>query len=165
MDLCLISVLLLAGHTSTQTPQPVQSSGATWIVRRWSSRSRDLNSLDWKPAGAPSMAAAGKTFIRIAACGQTIAHLPQSMQIAGSQIGSSRAMARFSYLVVPSGYVPSIGKAETGSWSPPPAMRTAVTFLTKSGALSGTTGGSAWPVPAAPSVTWPRRAIEASMAA
>ena len=28
------SVLLFAGHTSTQTPQPVQSSGATWIVSR-----------------------------------------------------------------------------------------------------------------------------------
>src|SRR5665811_2315629 len=36
MDLCLTSDLLLAGQTSTQTPQPVQSSGATWIVRRWS---------------------------------------------------------------------------------------------------------------------------------
>ena len=31
----------------------------------------------------------------------------------------------------------------TGSWSPPPAISTAVTFLTKSGASSGTTGGSA----------------------
>ena len=31
----------------------------------------------------------GKTFIRIVACGQTMAHLPQSMQIAGSQIGIS----------------------------------------------------------------------------
>ena len=32
--LCRTSVLLLAGHTSTHTPQPVQSSGATWIVMR-----------------------------------------------------------------------------------------------------------------------------------
>ena len=57
--------------------------------------------------------------------------------------GSSSAIARFSYFVVPDGKVPSIGNALTGSWSPPPAMRTAVTFLTKSGALSGTIGGSA----------------------
>ena len=28
------SVFDFAGHTSTQTPQPVQSSGATWIVMR-----------------------------------------------------------------------------------------------------------------------------------
>ena len=32
--LCRTSVLLLAGHTSTHTPQPVQSSGATWMVSR-----------------------------------------------------------------------------------------------------------------------------------
>ena len=101
IDLCLTSVLLLAGQTSTQTPQPVQSSGATWIVSRWSTRSRDLNSLELEAAGAPSTASAGKTFIRIAACGQTMAHLPQSMQIDGSQIGSSRAIARFSNCVVP----------------------------------------------------------------
>ena len=32
-----------------------------------------------------------------------MAHLPQSMQIAGSQIGISWAIARFSYFVVPEG--------------------------------------------------------------
>ena len=79
--LWLESVLLLAGQTSTQTPQPVQSSGATWIVSRWSGRSRERNSLWRKSAGAAATAAVGKTFIRIVACGQTIAHLPQSMQI------------------------------------------------------------------------------------
>ncbi len=74
-------------------------------------------------------------------------------------------MARFSNLVVPDGNVPSTGKADTGSRSPSPAIRTAVTDLTKSGASAGTTGGSAWPVVVGPSVTWPRRAIDASMAA
>jgi hypothetical protein len=38
-----------------------------------------------------------------------MAHLPQSMQIAGSQTGMCWAMARFSYLVVPVGNVPSTG--------------------------------------------------------
>ncbi len=33
MALCLTISLLLAGHTSTHTPQPVQSSGATWMDR------------------------------------------------------------------------------------------------------------------------------------
>src|SRR6478736_7891516 len=138
MALWLESVLLLAGHTSTQTPQPVQSSGATWIVSRCSGSSRDLNSLWRKLAGAASTDAVGKTFIRIVACGQTIAHLPQSMQIAGSQIGISWAMARFSYIVVPVGNVPSTGRALTGNWSPSPAIRRAVILATNSGTSSAT---------------------------
>ena len=35
--------------------------------------------------------------MRMVACGQTMAHLPQSMQMSGSQIGISLAIARFSY--------------------------------------------------------------------
>ena len=136
--LWLVSVLLLAGQTSTQTPQPVQSSGATWIVSRWSSRSRERNSLCRKSAGAASTAAVGNTFIRIVACGQTIAHLPQSMQIAGSQIGIIWAIARFSYFAVPVGNVPSTGSALTGSRSPSPAIRREVIRATKSGTSSGT---------------------------
>ncbi len=59
MDLCPTSVLLLAGQTSTHTPQPVQSSGATWMVSRWAGRSRDLNSLLGKPLGETGVAASG----------------------------------------------------------------------------------------------------------
>ena len=121
------SVLLLAGHTSTHTPQPVQSSGATWIVSRWPARSCERNALGRKSAGAASTAAVGKTFIRIVACGQTMAHLPQSMQMSGSQIGISWAIARFSYCAVPVGNVPSTGSALTGSRSPSPAISRAVT--------------------------------------
>jgi hypothetical protein len=72
-----------------------------------------------------------------------MAHLPQSMQMDGSQMGISWAMARFSYLVVPDGNVPSMGNALTGSRSPRPAMRAAVTSRTKSGAVSGTSAGMA----------------------
>jgi len=96
MALCFTSVLDRAGQTSTQTPHPVQSSGATCTVRRWPGRSRDLKVLLGKCSGAPSRASGGNTFIRIAAWGQTMAHLPQSMQIEGSQMGISAAMARFS---------------------------------------------------------------------
>jgi len=46
-------------------------------------------------------------------------------------------MRRFSHLVVPSGQVPSTGKADTGSRSPLPAIITAVTRWTKSGAPAG----------------------------
>ena len=88
-----------------------------------------MNSLLRKPSGAPATASAGNTFIRIAACGQTMAHLPQSMQIDASQIGISCAMARFSNFVVPDGNVPSIGNALTGRRSPLPAMSAAVTVL------------------------------------
>ncbi len=102
----------------------------------------------------------------MAACGQTMAHLPQSMQIVSSQTGICWAIARFSYLVVPVGKVPSTGSALTGSRSPSPAMIRAVTCLTKSGALSGTSAFMAADRRCtSPSVTLPRRAMEASMAA
>ena len=51
----------------------------------------------WEIGRRRARAAVGKTFIRIVACGQTMAHFPQSMQIGGSQTGISWAMARFSY--------------------------------------------------------------------
>ena len=63
------------------------------------------------------------------------------MQIAGSQTGISAARLRFSHRVVPVGQVPSTGKAETGRRSPWPAIITAVTRWTKSGASFGTAGG------------------------
>ena len=75
-----------------------------------------------------------KTFIRIAACGQTRAHRPQSMQIDGSQNGSSSPIERFSHLAVSVGKVPSMGMAETGSRSPLPPIMIPVTRCTKSGA-------------------------------
>ena len=91
-----ISVLLLAGQTSTHTPQPVQSSGATWMVRWCPARSFDRNGLLTNSAGASATTSAPNTFMRMVACGQTMAHMPQSMQTSGSQIGISLAIARFS---------------------------------------------------------------------
>jgi hypothetical protein len=63
------------------------------------------------------------------------------MQIFESQTGISSAMFRFSHFAVAVGHVPSTGKALTGSRSPLPASITAVTFCTKSGARSDTSGG------------------------
>ena len=165
MALWLESVLLLAGQTSTHTPQPVQSSGATWMVSRWSGRSRLRNSLWRKLAGAASTAAVGKTFIRIVAWGHTMAHLPQSMQIEGSQIGSIWAMARFSYLAVPVGKVPSTGSALTGNRSPSPAISRDVTRATKSGTSTGAVTVVGIVVAGLPSGTWPSRSSERSIAA
>ena len=46
-----------AGHMSTHTPQPVQSSGATWIVIAIPDTSFERNALDLNPSGAPASAA------------------------------------------------------------------------------------------------------------
>jgi len=77
----------------------------------------------------------------MAACGHTIAHLLHWMQIFGSHVGISRAMFRFSHRAVSVGQVPSTGNALTGSRSPLLASIIVVTFFTKSGAWSETTGG------------------------
>ena len=49
----------------------------------------ERNSFDLNDGGAPARADGSNTFMRMTACGQTIAHLPQSMQMSGSQIGIS----------------------------------------------------------------------------
>ena len=67
-------------------------------------------------------------------CGQTNEQLPHWMQRSGSQTATSSEMLRFSYAVVPLGYVPSTGSALTGSSSPRPAIIAAVTVRTNSGA-------------------------------
>jgi pyruvate-ferredoxin/flavodoxin oxidoreductase len=46
-----------AGQTSTHTPHPVQSSGATWIDIHCPWTSFDRNALERNPAGAPARAA------------------------------------------------------------------------------------------------------------
>ena len=132
--LCRATSLLTAGQTSTQTPQPVQSSGATWIVIRCPGRSWPVHGRERKPGGAPARAEGSKTLLRITACGQTNAQRPHSMQMSGSQIGISCAMLRFSSRAVPVGNVPSGGKALTGTRSPLPARITAVTRSMKSDA-------------------------------
>ena len=116
--MCAGFALSFAGQTSTQMRQPVQSSGETWIVMRIPGRSFARQSFERNPSGAPSSAAGSKTFMRIAACGQTSAHFAQSMQIDSSQIGSSSARFRFSKCAVPTANVPSTGSALTGSRSP-----------------------------------------------
>ncbi len=50
-------------------------------------------------------------------------------------------MLRFSHCAVPVGKVPSTGKTLTGSLSPRPAMISAVTLCTNSGASLATMGG------------------------
>ena len=133
-----LALALGRADVCTHTPQPVQSSGATWMVEpvvRAGPASR--KSLARKPSGAPARPRAAYTFMRMAAWGHTRAHLPQSMQSVGSQIGISAASARFSYRAVPVGKVPSTGRALTGSRSPSPASIRAVTRWTKSGASSG----------------------------
>jgi uncharacterized membrane protein required for colicin V production len=74
------------------------------------------------------------------ACGQIIEQRLHCTHRSGSQIGTSRAMRRFSYRLVPVGQVPSGGKALTGSRSPRPSRSSRVTRWTNSGASAGTVG-------------------------
>src|SRR3954471_21852400 len=148
--LCRGFDLSFDGQTITHSVHPVQSSAATWMVYFEPFHSLPRKSVDLNVPGAPASLPGSYTLARIAACGQTIAHLLHWMQRTSSQTGISAAMLRFSQRVVPVGNVPSTGNADTGSRSPLPAIISAVTFLTKSGALSGTIGGSV-----KREVTWP----------
>src|SRR3974390_1174751 len=109
MARCLASLLLLAGHTATHSPQPVQSSGATCSVYFRSVNSFHFGGAVWKPSGAWLTAFASYTLARMTACGQTSTHLPHWMQSCSSHTGISRAMLRFSHWAVPEGKVPSRG--------------------------------------------------------
>ena len=73
----------------------------------------------------------------MAACGQMSAHLLHWMQSDLSQTGTSSAMERFSQRVVPTGQVPSTGKAETGSLSPLPGQHERRDALHEVGRLLG----------------------------
>src|SRR4051812_26178177 len=121
MALSRVSCLFLTGQTSTQTPHPVQSSGATWMVYFIPAHSLSRASQDLNVDGAPASSLLSYTLIRITACGQTMAHLPHCMQIFESQAGISSARLRFSHCAVAVGKVPSHENALTGSSSPFPA--------------------------------------------
>ncbi len=141
--LCLTSVLLRDGQTSTQMPQPVQSSGATcrlYIMPASEGVSLREYGTALNVAGARCISSGRNAVIRIAACGQTSGQIAHCVQIVSSQIGISWAMLRFSHCVVPVGNVPSTGIADTGSRSPLPSSIIAVTRWTKSGAAFGTIG-------------------------
>ena len=137
------------------------------MARRCPGSSRDLNGFVSSSAGAASAVASGITVIRMLECGQTIAHLPQSMQIDGSQIGIVGASARFSYWAVAVGNAPSGGIALTGRSSPLPAISCAVTVVTKSGTPAGIERARrAGAVSgASPSGTWRSAASDPSIAA
>ena len=138
MALWRTSLFERAGQMSTQTPHPVQSSGATWMVSCIPGWSCERKLFDGNPAGAAASSPGSYTFIRIAAWGHTRAQRAQSMQIDSSQIGIVAARPRFSKRAVPVGNTPSTGIALTGSRSPSPASMRAVTRCTKSGASAGT---------------------------
>src|ERR1700722_12961360 len=135
-----VSLLFLAGHTSAQIAQPVQSSGATWIVYFNPFHSLSRASIDLKVAGAPASSLESYTLMRITECGHTMAHLPHWMQVLVSHTGISSARLRFSHLAVPVGNVPSAGNALTGNSSPRPAYIVPNTSRSNSGA-DGENGG------------------------
>ena len=142
MALWLESVLLLAGQTSTHTPQPVQSSGATWIVSRCPGSSRDRNSL-WRKSTGAAVDRGGREDLhpdrRVRADHRALAAVDADRRDPRS--GSSGRSPASRTCAVPVGNVPSTGRALTGSWSPSPAISRAVIRATKSGTSSGTRDG------------------------
>src|SRR5215471_3106290 len=98
-----VSCLFLTGQTSTQSAQPVQSSGATWMVYFIPFHSLSRASVDLNVAGAPSSSRESYTLMRITECGHTMAHLPHCMQVLVSHTGISNARLRFSHFAVPVG--------------------------------------------------------------
>src|SRR3974377_806111 len=70
----LASLLLLAGHTATHNPQPVQSSGATCSVYFRAVNSFHFGGAVWKPSGAWLTSLGLYTFARMTECGQTSTH-------------------------------------------------------------------------------------------
>src|SRR5512135_3029091 len=76
---CFTSVFDFAGHASTHSAQPVQSSGATCSVYFWLANVFHFASADLKPSGAFASAAPSYTLARITACGHTSTHLPHWM--------------------------------------------------------------------------------------
>ncbi len=74
-------------------------------------------------ARAFSASAAVIAFIRMAACGHSIAHLPHWIHLSKSHVATISDIARFSYLAVPTGYwpapnSPSTRNLDTGIASP-----------------------------------------------
>ncbi len=140
MALWLASLLLFAGQTSTHTPHPVQSSGATCSVYRSCSMPRHFALDHWNVAGALSPSSAPYTFARITACGHTITHFPHWMHNSLSHTGINCAMLRFSHCELPLGKAPPAGILLTGSKSPRPAAISPSTSRTNSGAFTEMAG-------------------------
>jgi hypothetical protein len=74
-----------------------------------------LSGAEEKPSGAPFRWDCPYSRERMTLCGQTKLQLPHWMHDSESQDATSSEMLRFSYCVVPLGYVPSTGSALTGS--------------------------------------------------
>ena len=110
--LCLTSCLLRAGQTSTQTPHPVQSSGATWID---SSRSPGARASRTPCDAEPLGRAVQRRAVRTPSCGPRRAGTRSRTcrsrcRSTGPRSGSPRRCARFSHRAVPVGNVPSTGQ-------------------------------------------------------
>ena len=110
----MIRAFSLLGQTLAQLPQPVQSSGLTWM--------RNLAPLT-PIAGFVANVAGTSVFSsintgRIAACGQTSEHWLHWIHLSICHTGTLTAIPRFSYCVVPVGTTPASLNTLTGSWLP-----------------------------------------------
>ena len=137
-----------AGHTSTHRAQPVQSSAATWMVKVWPAKAGSRAGAVRKPSGAAAKRSGAPTLARITAWGHTSTHLPHCTHRSVSHTGTASAMLRFSQRAVPTGQVPSQGRALTGRASPRRSSIGPITSRTKSGApLSRSSRNGSGPEP------------------
>ena len=130
--------LLFAGQTSTQTPQPVQSSGATWIVHL---HARELLALGTPSRLEPLRAPAQRRRVEDLHPDRGVGadQRAQSALDADARDPRSGCPGRCCAsrtCVVPVGNVPSTGIALTGSKSPRLAMIVPSTSLDELGRIA-----------------------------
>mmetsp|Transcript_43125 Transcript_43125/g.102752 ORF Transcript_43125/g.102752 Transcript_43125/m.102752 type:complete len:223 (-) Transcript_43125:541-1209(-) len=126
------SVSASAGQMRTQSSQPVQSHGDTWM-RYW----RLSSTPPPMAARLPNLKVAGAVCSswevirkgRTAAWGQMRLHLLHCVHLSMSTCGTLMAMPRFSYWLVPSGTRPPGTKALTGRALPSRLLQGACTCL------------------------------------
>ena len=151
MALCLTRSLSLAGQTSTHSPQPVQSSGATWMTIFQPGYSLPFQSAALKPSGG--LGQQGRVECLHADRGVGAAQRAQPALDADLRVPDRECPGRCSASRTAScrwGTCRRTGMALTGRSSPRLAIIMPSTSLTNAGALAGT-GGTMWNF----EVTWP----------
>ena len=108
----------LVGQTSTQEPQPRQSSAYTCMRNFMPVSSLPLAGTVTKLSGAPASSSSLATTGRMAAWGHTKEHWQHWMQLSATHSGTLMATPRFSQAAVPRGMMPAGSMADTGSLSP-----------------------------------------------
>ena len=135
----------LAGQTSAQLPQPVQSSGATCMRKLQAGKLLADGRLGRRrPRARSACSSSSPGTGRMQACGQTSEHWLHWMQLSGIPLGNLDGDAALLVLGGAGGHdaVGVIRNAETGSLSPSCARMGWMTFVEVLGRLDLCTGSA-----------------------